>query len=111
MADQEFHFTIAIDGATELTPELEKALLESGCDDATFGVQNGRLWGDFSRAAVGGEEAIPSAIRDIHPAAAIVGMSLSPRIEREATDLHGGPPNSPAGAHGTLPSGGLVEID
>jgi len=65
---QEYDFTLVIDGVTDLTSQIEDALFDAGCDDATFSVQYGRLCADFSRRAKSLEDAILSAMRDIDKA-------------------------------------------
>jgi hypothetical protein len=67
-AQQEFDFALVIDGVADLTSQIEDALFEAGCDDATFSIQYGRLCADFSRRADSLENAILSAIRDINKA-------------------------------------------
>jgi hypothetical protein len=66
---REYDFALVLDGPTELTPQVEDALFEAGCDDATFSVRYGRLFAEFSRSAPSLKDAILSAIRDIHGAA------------------------------------------
>jgi hypothetical protein len=65
---QEFDFALVIDGPTALTPDVENALFDAGCDDATFSIQYGRLYAEFSREAASRKDAILTAIRDIHGA-------------------------------------------
>jgi len=62
---REFDFALAISGVPDLTEEVQNALFEAGCDDATFSVQYGCLYAEFSRSADTFQEAILSAIRDI----------------------------------------------
>lgn len=66
--ETEFDFALVVDGVRELTPSVEDALFEAGCDDATLSIQYGRLYVEVSRAANSLEEAILSAISDIHKA-------------------------------------------
>lgn len=63
---REFDFALVLGGITELTPEVEKAFFEAGCDDATISVTYGRIWMEFSRSAPSYDEAIVSAIRDVN---------------------------------------------
>lgn len=65
---REFDFALVLSGATELTTEIEDALFEAGCDDATLSVEYGRIWLQFSRAAPGLKDAVLSAIRDVRKA-------------------------------------------
>ncbi len=60
-----YAFTIILDGALEMTPELIDALFEAGCDDGSLGSSAGVLSIDFDREAPSLGEAIASAIRDI----------------------------------------------
>ena len=66
--EREYDFALVMDGVAELTTEVEDALFEAGCDDATFSIQYGRLYAEFSRAAASLKDAIFSAIRDIRAA-------------------------------------------
>jgi hypothetical protein len=67
-SNREFDFALVIDGVSELTTQVEDALFNAGCDDATFSIQHGRLYAEFSRASDSIEHAIMSAIRDVHKA-------------------------------------------
>jgi hypothetical protein len=51
-----------------LTPEIENALFEAGCDDATLSIRHGLLYVEFSRSARSIEAAIFSAIQNIREA-------------------------------------------
>jgi len=64
----EYDFALVIDGVAELTTKVEDALFEAGCDDATFRIQYGRVYAEFSRAAASLKDAILSAIRDVRKA-------------------------------------------
>ena len=66
--EREHDFALVIDGVPELTRKVEDALFQAGCDDATFAIQYGRLYGEFSRRAKSLEEAILGAIRDVRKA-------------------------------------------
>jgi hypothetical protein len=73
MSDQadcrrEFDFSLVLSGVHELTTEVEDALFEAGCDDATLSVRYGNLCLEFSRAANSFLEAILSAIQDVRKA-------------------------------------------
>jgi hypothetical protein len=57
----EYEFTLIIDGALD-DEESVNALLNAGCDDATFGASNGVGTGDFSRDAESLIDALVSAI-------------------------------------------------
>lgn len=67
-SSRDYDFTLVIDGVRELTSNIENALYEAGCDDATFGLQYGRLYGEFSRRASSLKEAILSAVQNISKA-------------------------------------------
>ncbi|MFN6163357.1 MAG: hypothetical protein ACK5AC_13410 [Planctomycetota bacterium] len=66
--DGKFEFALIVGGVSELTPAVEDALFQAGCDDATVSMQHGRLYIEFSRSAVSLEDAIISAIRDVRKA-------------------------------------------
>jgi hypothetical protein len=63
--EREYDFTLVLTGITELTPEVENALFEAGCDDATLSRRFGRQYLTFSRNAPTLKEAILSAIHDV----------------------------------------------
>lgn len=65
-APKEYDFTLLIEGASAITPELENAIFEAGCDDATISRRHGRMYVTFSRTAPSLREAILSAILAIH---------------------------------------------
>ncbi len=65
---QEHDFALVVDGVSELTTDVEDALFEAGCDDATLSMQYGHLYAEFSRTAVSLKDAILSAIRDVRKA-------------------------------------------
>ena len=60
-----YEFSIILSGVNEVTPEMENAVFEAGCDDALLGVQNGSVFLDFHRDAASPVEAISSAIAGI----------------------------------------------
>jgi hypothetical protein len=80
--------------ATGLDPEaddFEDRFFEAGCDDATLSFQRGVIIADFAREAVSLEDAIETAIRDVHAAGARVEriepdhlVNLSDIAERSA---------------------------
>ena len=65
---QEHDFALILTGVHELTSEVEDALFEAGCDDATLSVQYGYIYIEFSRSAATLKDAILSAIRDVRKA-------------------------------------------
>lgn len=62
---QEHDFTLILEGAHSISQELEDAIFNAGCDDATISVRSGRLFITFSREAPTLREAIVSAIRAV----------------------------------------------
>lgn len=62
---QEYDFALLLGGVVELTEEVENALFEAGCDDATLSFQYGGARLDFSRRADSLQDAILSAIHDV----------------------------------------------
>jgi hypothetical protein len=64
----EYDFTLLLDGVSEVNAEIEDALFEAGCDDATISVRFGRVHLTFSRSATSIKEAILSAIRNVKDA-------------------------------------------
>jgi hypothetical protein len=65
---EEFEFTLALSGIHDVTSEVEDALYEAGCDDATLTVRSGRVFLTFSRMASSLKDAILSAIKDVRNA-------------------------------------------
>ena len=66
--EREHDFALILTGVHELTSEVENALFETGCDDATLSVQYGCISMEFSRTAASLKDAILSAIRDVRKA-------------------------------------------
>ena len=64
--ETEFEFTLLLDGVDQITSDLEDALFEAGCDDATISLRSGRVYLTFSRSATSLKEAIISAIKNVH---------------------------------------------
>ncbi len=67
-AMKEHDFTLVLSGITELTPEVQDALFEAGCDDATLSMRCGRPFLTFSRTAPTLKDALFSAISDVKKA-------------------------------------------
>lgn len=63
--EQEYDFALIVGGVSELTEQVQNALFDAGCDDATPSIQYGMLYMEFSRSAKSLKEAIISAIRDV----------------------------------------------
>jgi hypothetical protein len=66
--DPEHDFILILSDVPALTSEVENALFEAGCDDATVGMHAGRVTLDFTRSAPTLKDAILSAIRDVQMA-------------------------------------------
>lgn len=58
-------FIVVLGGTTEPTAELEDALFEAGCDDATLSFRNSVPFLEFDREEADFQSAVISAIRDI----------------------------------------------
>jgi hypothetical protein len=69
------NFTLAL-GVSEVSPELEEALLEAGCDDATLYKTGGAVFLEFDREAPSREEAIISALVDVRQKADITVLRV-----------------------------------
>lgn len=65
---KEYEFSLIIRGVAQLTRELEDALFEAGCDDATLSIQYGCLYAQFARQSPSLYEAILSAIENVKKA-------------------------------------------
>lgn len=63
--EREYDFALILTGVHELTTEVENALFEAGCDDATLSVQYGFIYMQFSRTASSSKAAILSTIRAV----------------------------------------------
>jgi hypothetical protein len=74
VAPRVYSFTLVLQGAGGLTPEIADALYEAGCDDALVGSRNGVLFAEFDREAQSSADAIISAIRQIESAG--VGLTV-----------------------------------
>ena len=58
-------FVLTLEPPEEVTPELEDALFEAGCDDAALGRSGGTVYLEFDREAPTFLDAVLSAIRDV----------------------------------------------
>lgn len=63
---QDYEFTLLLYGISDLTEEVENALFEAGCSDATLSIQYGACCLEFCRESSSLLEAIMSAISNIH---------------------------------------------
>ena len=68
ICESEYDFTLILGGVNELNQEIENALFEAGCSDATASVRFGRVYLTFARTARTLGEAILSAIQDVRNA-------------------------------------------
>lgn len=74
VCEQEYEFSLILSGVSELTTEVEDALFESGCDDATLSIQHGAARLEFSRTAPSFKDAILTAIHDVCHAGHGIGV-------------------------------------
>jgi len=65
---REFDFTLILSGVDAVDSQLEDALFEAGCDDATISTRFGCVYVTFARQATSMLEAVLSAINDIEGA-------------------------------------------
>ena len=68
VCERQYDFALILTGIHELTTDVENALFEAGCDDATLSLQYGCIYMDFARAAPSLKDAILGAIRDVRKA-------------------------------------------
>jgi len=73
------YFSLVVSRGAELTDAVADSLYEAGCDDATPGMCEGILTVDFHREAASLEQAIQTAIADVHRA----GLGVE-RVEIDA---------------------------
>lgn len=66
--EREYDFALIVGGVNALTTEVEDALFNAGCDDATLSIQYGLLYIEFSRVAPSLKDAILGAIGDVRKA-------------------------------------------
>ena len=71
-----YSFTLVLSGVTEITDDLERGLLASGCDDALLWSSAGVVGLDFDREAESWGAAIASAIK------AVESTGLPVRVEK-----------------------------
>ena len=63
--EREYDFTLVLFDSVKLTEDVENALFDAGCDDATISVRNGRMYLTFSRMADSLKKAILTAIQNV----------------------------------------------
>jgi len=68
MRQNTYSFVLILEGISEISDEIQEALLRAGCDDALLGIRNGVPYLDFDREAESLEEAVLSAIADVQNA-------------------------------------------
>ncbi len=68
-SETEFEFTLLLDGVEEITTDVEDALFNAGCDDATISMRFGRMYLTFSRSALSLKDAIISAVKNVRSSA------------------------------------------
>jgi hypothetical protein len=66
--EAEHDFVLVLTGIKVLNRQVEDALFEAGCDDATISLRFGAIYLTFSRVAPTLKEAILSAVRDVRRA-------------------------------------------
>ena len=71
---REYEFSLVLSGVDDLKDEIEDALFESGCDDATLIIQHGAAKLEFARTALSFQDAVLSAIRDVCRAGKGIGV-------------------------------------
>lgn len=64
----EHDFVLVLTGPSTISRELEDALFEAGCSDATISARAGRVYLTFSRLGPSINDAILSAIQDVRRA-------------------------------------------
>jgi hypothetical protein len=71
-------FTLVLQGVAEVTDRVEDALFEAGCDDALLASRNGVVFLEFDRKAPSFQEAVRTAVGDVHKAG--IGATVA-RVE------------------------------
>lgn len=64
----EHDFALVLRGISHVTPEIEDALFNAGCDDGTISARSGCVFITFSRLADSMKDAILSAVQDVRKA-------------------------------------------
>ena len=67
-SEREHDFALVLTGITQLTPDIENALFEAGCDDGTLSMRLGVAFLTFSRKAPSLKDAVISAIHQVRRA-------------------------------------------
>jgi hypothetical protein len=63
-----YEFDVVLNGIAAVTDDQADALFEAGCDDGTPACSDGAAWIHFDREAPSLEDAIRSAIAQVHAA-------------------------------------------
>ena len=63
---QSFDFTLILGGSKDISDEMANRLYEAGLDDALVGSKDGEIFIDITRDANTLEEAVQSAISQVH---------------------------------------------
>jgi hypothetical protein len=66
MKKKSYQFTLILKNVHEKTEDLEDSLYEANCDDALINFKNGAVFLEFDRDGLSLEEAVVSAIKDVH---------------------------------------------
>lgn len=61
-----YQFILVLKNVHECTDDLEDSFFEANCDDALINFKNGAVYLEFYREASSLEEAVVSAIKDVH---------------------------------------------
>lgn len=80
-------FTLVLSHPQTLTPELEDAVFEAGCDDAALGRRSGALYLEFDRAAPCLLDAVLSAIQDVRRVPGAVVAHVEPADIVSASEI------------------------
>lgn len=86
MKQQYFRFDLVLAGNTEPSNEIEDALYEAGCDDASILYRDRTMYMMFTRLAANEIDAITSAVRDVRKAdhgLSVVAVLFDPNEERQ----------------------------
>ena len=100
VCEKEHDFALIVAGIESLTSDVEDALFNAGCDDATLSIQYGLLYMEFSRRARSLQDAIVSAIHNVQKAGIgaqvlrvdesnlVTAAEISRRIQRSRQLVH-----------------------
>jgi hypothetical protein len=72
MSMKTYEFDVVLKGVQEVTDDQAEILFAAGCDDGTPACCNGVAWVHFDREAPSLEEAIHSAVAQVHSAGFLV---------------------------------------